>query len=192
MRVRPAAAVIALLLLAGCGNERGEAPDIEAVGGGGEYARFTSAGGTVSFRHPASWVADDSEAPQVAQAGSGGALVAIYAYPRTDLGTDPASVRAQRRRLIGSLRQRSPGFLVTGSAITEVDGAPAVEIRGRGTVAGKPVETRAVHVFRPAVEYVVDAYARPGAFAKADRVGFEPLISSLQLSDSPPPGQTSG
>ena len=192
MRLRPAAAVVALLLVGGCGNERGEAPDIDAVGGGRQYARFTSAGGTVSFRHPVSWVADDAEAPQVAQVGTGGALAAIYAYPRTDLGTDPASVRAQRQRLIQSLRRRSPGFLVTGSEITEVDGSPAVEIRGRGRVGGRPVQTRAVHVFEPQVEYVIDAYARPDAFAKADRLGFEPLLASLQLSDSPVPGQTSG
>jgi hypothetical protein len=190
VRLRPPAAAVALLLLAGCGNERGEPPDLEAVGGGGEYVRFTSAGGTVSFRHPATWAANDAGAPQVAQVATGGALAAIYAYPRTDLGDDPASVREQRRRLVASLRERAPGFLVTGTRITEVDGVPAVEIRGRGTVAGRPVETRAVHVFERAVEYVVDAYARPEEFAKANRVGFELLLDSLQLSPRPVPGQT--
>jgi hypothetical protein len=179
-----------LLLLGGCGNERREPPDLEAVGGGGSYERFTSAGGAVSFRYPASWVAADAAEPQVAQVTTGGALAAIFAYPRTDLRTDPAGVRAQRKRLIESLRRRAPGFLVLDTRLTRVDGAPAVEIRGRGEVGGRPVETRAVHVFEDAVEYVVDAYARPDAFEKANRVGFAPLLASLELSGRPVPGQS--
>jgi hypothetical protein len=189
VRLRPPAVLVALLLLAGCGNERSEPPDLENVAGGAAYERFTSAGGAVSFRHPVSWRATDAESPQVAQVGTGGALVAIYAYPRTDLGDDPASVRRQRERLIASLRERAPGFLVTGSEVIRVDGVPAVEILGRGTIGGRPVETRAVHVFEQAAEYVIDAYARAGEFERANRIGFGPLISSLQLSGRPLPGQ---
>jgi hypothetical protein len=187
-RLPPVLLAALLVAGAGCGNDRGDPPSLEAIGGGGGYQRFTSAEGTVSFRHPASWVASDAAEPQVAQLTTGGALAAIYAYPRSDLGTDPASVEAQRERLLSSLRLRAPGFLVLDSEVTKVAGAPAVEIRGRGTVAGKPVETRAVHVFEEGVEYVVDAYSRPNGFARANRVGFGPLLASLEVAGGPLPG----
>jgi hypothetical protein len=173
------------LLLLGCGNERAEPPSLDRLGAPGPTEEFVNPG-AVSFRHPRSWHALAATPPQYATLASGGALAAVYAYPRTDLGTDPASVEASRRRLIKSLRLRDPGFLIERTELTEVDGAPAVELRGRGTIAGRPVEARALHVYKPAVEWVIDAYASPGKFAEANRIAFGLLLKTIELDDDPP------
>jgi hypothetical protein len=179
------ACAAAALLAVRCGNERGEPPDLNSLGRPGPTAEFESEA-AVSFRHPRSWVARGAEPPRYASLASGGALAAIYGYPRTDLDSDAASVEASLRRLIQSLREREPGFLVERSEVTRVDGSPAIEIRGRGEIAGKPVQTRSVHVYKPGVEWVIDAYARPGQFAEADRIAFELLLQTIELSDELP------
>jgi hypothetical protein len=179
-----AACAAVALLASGCGNERAEPPDLDQVGAGGQTVLFD--GAAVAFRHPQSWIAIESEPPRYAQLSSGSALVVVYGYPRLDLATDPASVEESRRRLISSLRRRAPGFLVLRSEIGEVDGSPAVEIRGRGLVAGEPVETRAVHVYKPAVEWVIDAYAGRRQFGRANRIAFGLLLESIELADEAP------
>ena len=186
MRV-PVLAVLAAaaLLGAGCGNERGTPPPLDALGKAGAKKEFVNPG-VVRFRYPETWFAAGATAPRYAQLSSGGALASVYAYPRSDLATDPASIEAARRRLIQSLHRRDPGFLIESTKISEVDGSPAVEIRGRGTIAGEPVKIRSVHVYRPGVEWLIDAYARPPQFAEANRIAFAPMIASLQLSENPP------
>lgn len=184
-RTWAAAAVTALLApaAAGCGNDRAEPPNLAALGEPGHLTTFSAARGAVSFSHPRSWIASAGSPPAVAQLASGGAVATIYAYPRDDLGTDPAAVLAARDRLVRSLRRRAPGFLVLRTSIGEVNGSPAAEVRGRGTVAGRPVETRSVHVYKPRVEYVIDAFARPSQFAEANRIAFGPLLASVRLAD---------
>ena len=180
-----AAIAATALLAAGCGNERGTPLDLDALGKAGTTKEFVNPG-VVRFRHPATWFVAGATPPRYAQLSSGGALASVYAYPRTDLGTDPASVEAARARLIKSLEGRDPGFLVESARITEVDGSPAVEIRGRGAIAGELVRTRSVHVYRPGVEWLIDAYARPAQFPEADRVAFEPMLTSIKLGENPP------
>lgn len=180
-----AACAVATLSLAACGNERGQPPDLDRLGRPGATEEFVSS--AVRFRHPSSWLAQATDPPQYAQLASGGALAAVYAYPRSDLGTDPASVAAARRRVVESLHRRAPGFLVERTRVVEVDGSPAVEVRGRGKVAGEQVESRSVHIYKPAVEWVIDAYARPAQFAEANRVAFDPMLASIELSGRPPP-----
>ena len=182
--VRVVIAVVALLA-AGCGNERGTPPDLDALGKAGATTEYVNPG-VVRFSYPVTWFAAGATPPRYAQLSSGGALASVYAYPRTDLGSDPASVAAARGRLIKSLESRDPGFLVEGSRVTEVDGSPAVEIRGRGTIAGEPVRIRSIHVYRPGVEWLIDAYARPAQFAEANRVAFVPMLASIRLGKNPP------
>jgi hypothetical protein len=192
--VRPpvlAVLAAAALLGAGCGNERGTPPPLDALGKPGATKEYANPG-IVSFRYPDSWFAAGATPPRYAQLSSGGALASVYAYPRDDLATDPASLEAARRRLVQSLHRREPGFLVERTRITEVDGSPAVEILGRGRIAGEPVKIRSVHVYRPGVEWLVDAYARPPQFAEANRTAFAPMLASLRLGEKPPPAAGEG
>ena len=186
MKVRVLVAIAAAALFgAGCGNERGTPPDLDALGKAGPTTEYVNPG-VLRFRYPVTWFAAGATPPRYAQLSSGGALASVYAYPRTDLGTDAASVAAARGRLIKSLERRDPGFLVASTKTTEVDGSPAVEIRGSGTIAGEPVKIRSVHVYRPGVEWLIDAYARPAQFAEANRVAFAPMLASIKLSENPP------
>lgn len=179
-----ACAVLALSSgVSACGNDRPAVPDLTALGKPGKTLDFASADGSLRFRFPATWTVTRGEAPLVATLASGSALASIYAYPREDLGTDPASVRASLKRVLASLEERDPGFLVQSTRVTEVDGSPAVEIVGRGLVAGTVVRTRSVHVYKDETEWVVNAYAIPGSFDAADRIAFEPLLQSAELAD---------
>ncbi len=168
---------------AACGNQRAEPPNLARLGKPGDEQRFEALDHSVSFRYPGSWVASGAQPPTVASLGSGSALAAIYAYPRRDLSTDPAGVESARKRIIASLQERDPGFLIAGTRILTIDGSPAVEVRGRGAIAGKPVRTRSVHVYKDSVEWVVDAYATPARFAAANRIAFGPMLASIHLAN---------
>ena len=45
------------------------------------------------------------------------------------------------------------------------------------------MKTLSVHVYRPDVEWLIDAYARPGLFAEANRIAFEPMLTTIELSE---------
>ena len=185
--LQAAAAVAAIpVAVAGCGNQPLQPPDLTALGKARPTARFVAGGGAVTFRYPRSWVPDQGTPPRVAGLGSGSALVSVYAYPRGDTGTSRAAILAARKRLLGSLQQRAPGFLVKTTRLIRVDGSPAVQIRGRGIVGSGPVATLSTHVYEPRVEWVIDAYATPDRFDAAERIAFAPLLRSIHLSDRVP------
>ena len=146
---------------------------------------FTAPGGDVSFGRPSTWSITTGTLPEVAQISSGGAVATVWSYPRTDLPADPAGVEASRLRLLASLRRRAPSFDLERSRVREVDGAPAVEIVARGRIAGHPVRTKSVHVYKGAAEYVIDAYARPRQFRQAETEAFDPLLATLHLGGFP-------
>lgn len=179
-------------LLAACGNERARPSGLERIGPPTNFISYSSASGDVSFGRPSTWTVSSGGFPEVAQISSGKAVAAVYSYPRTDLPGDEAGVEASRQRLLRSLRERAPGFEVDSSRITEVDDAPAVEIVGRGRVGGQRVMTRSVHVYKGAAEYVVDAYATPEAFERANTIAFEPLLATIRLAGllEGPPGSS--
>jgi hypothetical protein len=170
---------------AGCGNERSQPTGLSDLAPQVSLVSFTGPSGDVSFGRPTSWSVVSGGLPQVAQISSGSAVASVYAYPRTDLSVDGAAVEGLRQRLLGSLRQRAPSFDVESSRVTEVDGAPAVEIIGRGRIAGHPVRTKSIHVYKGAAEYVIDAYARPDLFRRARTEGFDPMIATISLGGYP-------
>lgn len=179
--------MLALLpLLMGCGNERSRPTGLAQLGGPIDFVSFSSPSGEVSFGRPSSWTVTSGKPPEVAEMSSGSAVAAIYSYPRSDLPHDDAGVEASRRRLLQSLHRRAPSFQVEGSRVFEVDDAPAVEIVGRGRIEGHPVRTRSVHVYKGMAEYVIDAYARPRYFERANTIAFEPLLATISLSGLPP------
>jgi len=166
---------------AGCGNERASPPELGRPDRPTGYQTFVSPDGAVSFNHPSNWGVAAGEGPEVARLYSGTALAAVYAYPRTDLPTGRAAVEDSRRRLLASLRRRAPSFSLIGSHLTEVDGAPAVVVDGGGEIGGHLVVERTIHVYKPGIEFVIDAYAAPLSFSLAERWGFRPLLRTIDL-----------
>jgi hypothetical protein len=179
-------AVTALALAgAGCGNERNHPTGLSQLGPPTSLVNYTTPSGDVSFGHPETWSVLSGTLPKVAQVSSGDAVAAVFAYPRTDLPQDRLGAEASRLRLIASLHRRAPSFTVESSRIRKVDGAIAVEIRGRGRTAGHRVRSLSVHVYKGAAEYVIDAYAMPKIFHAADTEAFEPMLATMRVGGFP-------
>jgi hypothetical protein len=169
----------------GCGNDRNRPSGLAQLGPPVSLVNFSIPSGDVSFGRPSTWTATAGTLPEVAQLSSGSSVATIYAYPRTDLPLSSAGAEASRQRLLRSLHERAPSFQVHGSRVIEVNGAPAVEIVGRGRIAGHAVRTKSVHVYKGAAEYVIDAYARPRSFQQADTEAFKPLLATIKLGGFP-------
>jgi hypothetical protein len=176
---------------AGCGNERAQPTGLRQLGPQVSLVNYTAPGGDVSFGVPSTWTISGGTLPEVAQISSGSAVATVFAYPRTDLPQDSAAADASRLRLLESLRDRAPSFEVQSSRVREVGGSVAVEIVGRGRIAGHQVRTKSVHVYKGAAEYVIDAYARPRFFKRAVTEAFNPLLATLRLGGFPE-GHVSG
>jgi hypothetical protein len=181
----PLLALLAAAVLSGCGNVRAALPQLGSPDRPSGYQTFHSPGGEVSFRHPSNWGLLLGRDPELARVYSGDALAAIYVYPRSDLPTGAAAVERSRRRLIASLERRARALRVVRSRISEIDGAPAVEIGAAARIGDRTVFERSVHVYERGAEYVIDAYAAPAVFSLADRWAFEPLLRSLTLAPNP-------
>ena len=176
---------------AGCGNERNRPSGLGQLGEPISLVNFTSPTGDVSFGRPSTWSVLAGTLPKVAQISSGHAVATVFAYPRTDLPQDTAGAEVSRRRLLASLRRRAPSFDVRESKVRKVDGAVAVEIEGSGRIAGHRVRTKSVHVYKGAAEYVIDAYAQPGVFRRAETEAFDPMLATMRLGGFPE-GRPSG
>ena len=187
-----ASCVACLLLLGGCGNQRQQPRGLGRVSAGKAFLAYVNPKAGVSFGYPQGWTVTQGRTPLLARIEQGDALASIYLYPRTDLPVDPAGIEAARGRLLASLHRRAPSFRVSGTEITQLNGVPAVEIRGSGRVGSRRVRTLSVHVYKPDGEYVVDAYASPAAYATADKVAFQPLLQTLRVRNPLPAGGAGG
>jgi hypothetical protein len=185
-------AIPALVACAGCGNARSEPTGTSGIGPPVSIVNFTSPSGDVSFGRPSSWSLTAGTPPEVAQVSSGAAVDTVYAYTRTDIPLDATEAEAARQRLLRSLAERDPGFEVQSSRVRVIDESPAVEIVGRGRIAGHRVMTKSVHVYKGRVEYVIDAYSRPAEFHRAETDAFNPLLATLHVRGVPEPTIAAG
>lgn len=171
---------LAIVLLAvaatGCGEARKQAPPVAHADAPQGFRETTLTG--VTFRRPSNWKDLPPVPPLEGGVRSNTATVAVWRYPRTEpLPSGGAALEAAKTALIDRTLQRNPTFVLRTSAV----GRRRIELTGRQTVAGFPVDVRSVHVFHDGAEIVVDAYAPPADFARVDRTVFAPLIASLRL-----------
>lgn len=183
-RAVPATALsLAALAAAGCGTERARPPDtaIPAAPHGTRAVALPDAG--VRLRAPRAWTRTPGQAPEVLQLASGRATVTLWRYPRTEpLPRSPAALRQATTDLLAAVRARDPGFTENLAGARRVDGRPAVEVRGTGSVAGRRRALRSVHVYAFGGEVVIDALAEPRHARRVDRQVVTPLLRSLRLS----------
>jgi hypothetical protein len=92
-----------------------------------------------------------------------------------------AQLTQARDLLIQAAKARDQTFKDARSAITKVDGHPAIQIRGTETVSGRPRSVRSTHVYAFGAEYVVDAFAPAAVFGQVDREAFLPVVRSLRV-----------
>jgi hypothetical protein len=179
---RPAAVVLAAVALVGCGRERLDELDVDrpVVSGATVPQSYPKVG--IEFSAPAGWGFGGGPSPLVTQSSSGSATIAVWRYERSEpLPQGEAALTAAREALLGAVRGRDQKYREISTRETEVDGAPAIELVGEQTIAGRPRRVRSTHVFAKGAEVVVDQYAAPADFARVDAAVFKPLARSLRL-----------
>ncbi len=187
--LKRAAALICVLILAvaaaGCGSERGEAPELSETASPEGFQQYVLPGGDVTFPYPTNWALIQRGAPGVATVASGGASVTLWGYISAAGVESVAAARGAQQRLVASLEQRDPNFKLSKANATTIGGSPAVVIEGTTVIAERPVRVRSVHLYRGAAEYVVDAFADPDVFERADREVFAKLVNGLRFRGQP-------
>lgn len=172
-------------LLAGCGNERQEPPDVRtpsAPDGGERPVRYEDAG--VRLKAPNSWRDLQPQGSRIGGIQSGLGTLAIWRYPRSEpLPAGKEALEEVEDLLVERIKQRNPTFQLRSSRLTRRGGARGIELLGEQEIAGLPYEVRSSHLFAHGAEIVVDAYAPPEEFARVDRTIFEPVLRSLRVSE---------
>jgi hypothetical protein len=147
---------------------------------GQQRASFPRVG--VALEHPANWKLRRRDAPGVFELVSGQAIVAGWAYPRDEpLPETDADLEAAKDRLVEAIKLRDPDYRVRSAVVTEVAGAPAIDVEGEQTLARRDLPTRSVHVFLGDVEYVFEAIAPREDYDLVERQVMDPLLDSLEL-----------
>jgi hypothetical protein len=168
-------------LAAGCGTQPLKPPDPLQVREPGRAIHLRDPRTGLRFDAPLNWVKRIRANPGIFRIASGSADVSGWAYPRAQqLPRTHAQLVTARDALVHQAEQRNHSFKLTSSAITKLQGWPAIELRGTQDILGRPVETRSVHVFRGG-EYVFEALAPASSFAIADRKVLAPLLRSLRF-----------
>jgi hypothetical protein len=178
----PAAALLATGLLAGCGNSRTPVPDVRHPDApvGGRPVVLKEAG--VRFTSPGNWGPLPALGARAGGIRSKTATLAVWRYPRSEpLPTTDAAIRQARDRLVERVKTRDATFELRSSEVSRRDGARAVELVGRQTIAGLPFMVRSTHVFHDGAEVVLDAYAPPEDFERVDRTVFVPVLDTVEL-----------
>jgi hypothetical protein len=175
----------AAVLATGCGTQPLKPPDPLQVRQPGRSVQLRDPRTGLRFNAPLNWVKRIRANPGIFRIASGSADVSGWGYPRfQQLPKTRAQLAIARDALVHQAQQRNPTFKLSSSAITKVQGWPAIELRGTQEILGKLVETHSVHVFR-AGEYVFEALAPPPDFATADQKVLEPLLRSLRFRPLP-------
>jgi hypothetical protein len=169
-------------LLAACGEEPDDPPRVFKVKApqGQKRADFPRVG--MAFQHPENWRLRRRDAPGVFELVSGQAIVAGWGYPREEpLPETDAELEAAMDRLVEAIKIRDPDYRLRSAALTEVAGAPAIDVEGEQTLSRRDLRTRSVHIFLGETEYVIEAIAPPRDYGLVERRVMQPLLDSLEL-----------
>ena len=175
--------VLAASALAGCGQGVTPAPDTTTPSApqGAAQRSFPITG--VSFTAPANWTVDPGDGDQVATVSSATAAIGVFRYARVEqLPSSRSQLDAAADRLAEAAKVRDPTFAETGRDVsTRIDGLRAIELRGTGTILGRPKVIHSVHVLGRRGEVVVDLLADARDAARLDTTVLTPLLASLQV-----------
>jgi hypothetical protein len=169
-------------LLAACGAEPDKPPAVFKVKAprGERIEEFPGAG--MALTRPRNWRLRRRDAPGVFELVSGEAIIAGWAYPRDEpLPETDADLDAAKDRLLDAIEERDPEYEVGEAVLTDVAGAPAIEIEGEQVLSKRALRTRSVHVFDGETEYVIEAIAPPADYALVEEKVMTPLLDSLEL-----------
>ena len=178
-------ALLALASLSGCGNSRTPVPSLlrPAPPDGFRTLRYPAAG--VTLRVPGNWTVIGERPPLITVIASGGAVVALWRYPRSEpLPTTFGQLARARRRLLAAARARQPALRVIRSRALRIDHLPAIELDAFERVGGMLRRVRSTHVFVMGAEIVLEEYSPVALFHRLDHAVFSPVRKSLLMSPS--------
>ena len=176
---------LALLLsssVAACGNEREAAPQLSAEPSK-RTAKHDYPDQGLALELPRNFSVNNTEPPGVFRATFGRATVAVFAYRRREqLPRDQKELKMALTRLEKAVKERSPGYVLSGSATLEVDGERALELLGRQTISQSRLRIRSLHVFKGKAEYVIELLAPPREFDRLDKPVFGLIRRTLDVT----------
>lgn len=178
------AVVIALAVLAGCGDSRTAAPDLARFQAPDGVKAASYLAGTLHFDLPANWATQVGSAPLIVTATSGPAIIAVWRYPRSQrqvLPHDETSLQQARSALVGAAAARDPTLRVISSAVVNSRGVRGVELDALETIRRHVRRVRSAHLYEDGAELVIDEYAPTSQFHAVDRTVFSPLLHSVRL-----------
>ncbi len=180
--MRPLAVSLALVALAGCGNERFEPKSFEVDPEQDvRTIRYPNAGVTVDL--PRGFGVRKTPSPGVFRATLGESFVSMFAYRRAEqLPRNEEELRIAQRRLERAIAARSRGYRRRSSRTARIAGARALELVGDQTLSEQRLRTRSLHVFKGSVEYVIEIAAPVRGFARVDRAVTPTLKRTLELT----------
>ena len=174
--------LVCVALVTACGEEPDDPPPVFQVEAprGVKSADFLDAG--MSLTRPVNWRLRQQRPPEVFELVSGEAVIAAWAYPRVEpLPQTEAELEAAKDRLVEAIQERDPRFPIESAVVSEVAGAPAIDVTGQQVLSRRTLMTRSVHVFEGEVEYVIEAIAPPRDFSLVDERVLTPILDSLEL-----------
>ena len=182
-RLAAVALAASLPLASGCGNERVESGSLfdPRPGKVSQELSYPDAGLELSV--PKEFDVKDSTAPQLFRASLDASFISSFAYRRKEqIPKSREEMVAARRRLVDAAKRRDKTFRLRTARLTEVNGAPAVELLGDQTIFKGRLRLRSLHVYKGNGEYVVELVAPVAAFAKLDRSSFPGIRKSLRVT----------
>jgi hypothetical protein len=186
VRAAPATAAISLtiavVVAAGCGNERQHAPGVAGTQKPAKATRLAYPASGVSLAAPQNWYRGPGNRPLVALITSGPAIVAVWRYPRKEpVPSAKSELQLAQANLSDAVRARDRSLRIEGTKLVDVNGVKGIQLLATERVSGQPRRVRSTHLFDRKAEIVIDAYAPPGDFARVDGSVFQPLLRSLRL-----------
>ncbi len=176
----------AVLLLAGCGNDRTQAPELGLISAPKAFRATPFLAQGVQFRSPTNWRVVNGDGTQLATIAIGDAQVGIWRYERDEpLPETRDQLAAARQALVAQIESRDPSFKLTSTRLVLKPGFRGVEVIGSGTnLANRSIQRsmRSLHAYGHGMEIVMDAFAPPKQFARVDEQTFAPMARSLRLS----------
>lgn len=180
-------AVVAALVLAGCGNSRPLTPNLSltATPNGFRTVAYRAAG--VSLRVPRNWAILPDRGPLVVTVTSGQAVIALWRYPRpgTYPTSDPAALGHAQRVLLAAARQRDRSLRVIRAGNASLDGNGGIILSELERINGRQRRVRSEHIYLAGAEVVLEEYAPPSLFGTIDHLVFSPVRRSLHLLAGP-------
>jgi hypothetical protein len=173
---------LAVLVAAGCGNERQHAPDVTGTLKPASAKRVAYPADGVSLAAPRNWSRLPGSRPLVASIVSGPAVVAVWRYSRKEpLPKTRSELEQAQANLSDAVQARDRSAHIDSTKVVDVNGVKGIQLVATERISGQQRRVRSTHLFDRRAEIVIDAYAPPGDFARLDDSVFQPLIRSLRL-----------